>query len=88
MSAHSRLPPSYIDVNDRCVTPFDRDRERIGIAFEVPAGSVLRVAVTREHALELARLLLAYCSPAGSQSPESELSPREPRSVPSPGANV
>jgi hypothetical protein len=84
-----RLASEYLDVDDRCVTPLDTERGRIGIAYQLADGSVLRVAVTREHALELSRLLHAYCkSPAGTQSDGSSLNPSEPRSVPSEGVKV
>jgi hypothetical protein len=83
------LPAIFQDVSDRCVTPFDPQRSRVGIAFDLPDGTVVRYALTAKHARDLARVLLTYSNlPASTQSRMSELNPSKPRSVPSGAENV
>ncbi len=83
------LPAIYQDVADRCVTPFDPQRGRLGVAFDLPDGRALHFALTAQHARDLARLLLFYSNrAAGTQSRISGLNPSEPRLVPSGGENV
>jgi hypothetical protein len=61
----SRLPASYVDAKERGVTPFDRERGRIGISFDIAGGGVFRAALTRESVIELTRVLHAHLTRDG-----------------------
>jgi len=49
-----RLPAVYIDADWRTVTRFCETRERLGLAFDLPDGQVVRFAVTADHARGIA----------------------------------
>ena len=83
----SRLP-NYLNAGWRNVTPVCEQTSRIGLGFDTAAGPV-RLAISMEHAAELAHCLAAYIKAfAGSQSCGSGLMPSDPRSVPSDGVNT
>ncbi len=82
----SRLP-NYLNAGWRNVTPVCEQTGRIGLGFDTAAGPV-RLAISLEHAAELADCLAAYIEFAGSQSCGSGLIPSDPKSVPSDGVNT
>lgn len=84
--AGARLPPVYVDARWRCVTPVCPARGSLGVAFDVPGQPPVRLALPVDDARALMGLLSDYVnSPAGTQSPMSELMPSAERSVPSEG---
>lgn len=83
------LPASYIQADTRNVTPVCPQTQRIGIGFYLMTGGVVRMALSLKDARWLRDCLNGYInSPAGTQSPGSELSPSVPMSVPSEGVNT
>ena len=83
------LPISYIDAGVRCVLPVCPERGRIGFAFDLDCGPVVRLALTPQGASTLRAMLGDYInSLALNQSPGSLLSPIDPVSVPSEGVNT
>lgn len=83
------LPNSYIDAGVRCVLPVCPERTRIGVAFDLDCGPVVRLALAPQAAITLHAMLGDYInSLALTQSPGSLLSPSEPVSVPSEGVNT
>lgn len=79
---------SYLDAGWRNVTPVCPQTNRIGIGFDLATGPV-RLAISLEHATELAACLDSYIKAfAGSQSCGSGLMPSSPKSVPSEGVKT
>lgn len=80
------LPSTYQCAAVRNITPLCPERQRFGLGLDLGGGVVLRVALDVAAAEFLLAELGAYVrSPAGCQSPGSELMPSAPRSVPSEG---
>lgn len=89
MSNCSCLPPSYLNAELRGVLPVCPDRKRVGLAFDMPDGGVVRVALTPDCMRSLIGAAEAYMSScAGTQSSGSLESPSLPGSVPSGIQNV
>lgn len=83
------LPNSYIDAGVRCVLPVCHERSRLGVAFDLDCGPVVRLALTPQGVKTLQAMLGDYInSLALTQSPGSLLSPSEPVSVPSEGVKT
>lgn len=83
------LPLSFVDAEERCVTPLDVNRGRVGVAFTLADGSVVRLALQPDCVASLCNELAAYSSSrAGNQSPMSPLNPSDAKLVPSGGENV
>ena len=82
----SPIPASFQDGIVQCVLPSRDPAGRVAFAFETADGHVMRIALAKEEAETLVRLLIDYANvDAGRQSPRSELMPSLPRSVPSEG---
>jgi|GEM_PF-4555449 len=57
------LPPIYQDAGVRTITPRCPLRERVGLAFDMPDGTVLRLAVSVRDAEFLRTGLDHYLAP-------------------------
>lgn len=83
------LPTVYTDALVRAVTPVCPCRLRMGLAFDLPDGQVVRLALNEESVRFLRACLDDYSSSfAGTQSPGSPLISSESMSVPSEGEKV
>lgn len=82
------LPPIYQDAGVRTITPRCPLRERVGLAFDMPDGAVLRLAVPEQDARLLHAYLARYLALCGCQSlkssemSSSDGSPQDGQNVP------
>jgi len=53
----SRIPASYLPASLRCTLPVDDATNRIGVAFNLPDGQVLRIALDEKNAKAICTLL-------------------------------
>ena len=69
------LPSSYQDSALRAVTPLCPQRGYVGLAFDMPDGSVVRIALPAGQARALHADLAAYLALCGCQSSKSSEMP-------------
>lgn len=78
----TKLPVSYTKASWRCTIPYHEETDQMGIGFDLEDGAVLRLAIDRASAVDLAETIMGYLAASDSQSPMSLDIPSVEGSIP------
>lgn len=90
-SGPSRIPSSFVSASWRCTLPVDPTTRRLGLAFTLAGGEMVRLAIPVLDARHLSETIADYLDGrigTTSQSPRSSEMPSSPGSIPDDGKNV
>ena len=80
------IPESFTQSELRGVLPMDPATERMGLSFNLHDGNIIRLSISKDSAVHIAKIILDYLNL--SHSPMSSGMPSSDVSYPSEGSKV